>query len=754
MAELEKLLSTDSKVEAVKKINAIIEKGGGGGAGLQMFDTILKDHVLTYEESKGLALQGTYVYKEAVAGSRYGYADFYNKCLEEYENSSKQWVKSNVTYVGGVVDNQGVLSGFTQSTYAQIAESLPLSTVTSWDWVFAFTYATSTTKQVIISEYNVNNASRIICVDDVLCADMSTSRTSFNIGSIVGKTTLISGVKYFAKLSFTGSQYNLYLSTSGKFEGEESLEGTVASSTKLLDNTYAIGEDGQPNTNYPFLGSIDLNESYININGERWWNGTDTVIKNPNGHMFYDISIKDEIDELFNTTGVAWMYGIDTENERIFLPRDKYFAIKGSVDTVPVIGNGITLGLTNGSSYGGLFASDNGGMAGALNADSDIYGKPINSGTGDTVGNITRQRGLTITSDPAKSGVIADTSNVVQPNEDKYLYICVGNTEVTSSVTDVVEVTTTENDTTPLFTGMYFDFTPNNVSWLKAGEQKQSGGVYATCYNELVNELTSPKYGLKVINIADMIAGIDYSEYWKVNQDEMTFTTPTAISNKALSGAVVGNGMTLGLSKGESNYGLVCKSGIGFTGSNSAYGKPEASSDSNESLTPGQTYGVSTDPTKSGIIAEQATAQLYFKVANAVQNLELLDVARIEATKANKTDVDGQWVSSALQLTTSTSSGTQIIDLSDYLPNDGYNYEVLINVFVAKNDSTTACVVNIDSDITPNFRVGLANSNGVYSTNTFNLPIGNQRILNVSKSEACNTFDLSVFGYRRLGTNQ
>lgn len=28
---------------------------------ISMFDTVIKDHILTYEESKGLALQGTYV---------------------------------------------------------------------------------------------------------------------------------------------------------------------------------------------------------------------------------------------------------------------------------------------------------------------------------------------------------------------------------------------------------------------------------------------------------------------------------------------------------------------------------------------------------------------------------------------------------------------------------------------------------------------------------------------------------------------
>lgn len=68
-----------------------------GGTGLQMFDTILKDRILTYEESKGLALQGTYVYKEALAGSRYGYPDFYNKVIEEFNQATTIETLNGVT---------------------------------------------------------------------------------------------------------------------------------------------------------------------------------------------------------------------------------------------------------------------------------------------------------------------------------------------------------------------------------------------------------------------------------------------------------------------------------------------------------------------------------------------------------------------------------------------------------------------------------------------------------------------------------
>jgi len=59
---------------------------GGSGSGYQMFDIVMKDHVLDYAETLGFAPLGTYVYKEAIAGTRYGYPDFYQKCLDEYQD--------------------------------------------------------------------------------------------------------------------------------------------------------------------------------------------------------------------------------------------------------------------------------------------------------------------------------------------------------------------------------------------------------------------------------------------------------------------------------------------------------------------------------------------------------------------------------------------------------------------------------------------------------------------------------------------
>lgn len=221
------------------------------GATFEMFDTILKDHILTYEQSKGWALQGTYVYKEAVAGSRYGYPDFYNKCTSEKE----------------------------------------LGTPTE---------------------------------------------------------------------------------------------------TTLGDSTVTL---------------------YVNANG----------------HTFYDIADKEAIDAWYNTYGIAWYYGIDKENERIFLPRTKWFIQpSGEITEVNTVNE-----------------------AGLPNIEATLaINAPTNTPSGAfyyTSTSISRLGGTqdkTITStgfDASLSNPIYGNSDTVQPQSiNQLLYICVGNTVADISFVDVV----------------------------------------------------------------------------------------------------------------------------------------------------------------------------------------------------------------------------------------------------------------------------------------------------------------------------
>lgn len=408
-------------------------------------------------------------------------------------------------------------------------------------------------------------------------------------------------------------------------DGEES-KGWALQGTYVYKEAVAGVRDGYPD----FYNKVV--EEYNNAVSTEMVNGI-TVKVNSNGHKFYNIADKTTIDEVFNNTGLAWLYGVDTENERVFLPRNVWFEQLTS-DTSQV-GDSVEAGLPN---ITGHF----GGIEGGSPTVSGVFYKYSTGHSGAADGGGDAWIGF----DASLSSGVYGNSTTVQPNAiKKLLYICVGNTNVESAITDIVEVTTTENDTMPLFTGMYFDFKPNNISWLKAGEQANSGDVYTTAYNELVNCLNGVnKYNLKVIDIADMVSGVDYSEYWKVNQDEMYFVCPTKLSYGAYSDVapVAGNGMALGMTSGEIDFvlGEVSASPYPikpYQNVNLPIEVGTTLSGNGESIT-NTAFGIITDETKSGIEAhlKQSTSELYFKVANAVQNLELLNVGEVMEAVTDK----------------------------------------------------------------------------------------------------------------------
>jgi hypothetical protein len=188
----------------------------------------------------------------------------------------------NATVVGsfGTVLN-GVASGFSSANYvktnpAQFTSVTP--TASSWEMVFKFTYKKGTEYQNIWVQGTAYSSKLNISANGYIELSVSNSSSSTNIGTITGVTALVSGNTYWAKGKFTGSAYEVYLSTNG---ADYNLEGSLTSSTKITNRgTNAIGVNIGNGTNYkPFLGSIDLSQSYININGERWWSGdTYTIV--------------------------------------------------------------------------------------------------------------------------------------------------------------------------------------------------------------------------------------------------------------------------------------------------------------------------------------------------------------------------------------------------------------------------------------------------------------------------------------------
>ena len=525
----------------------------------------------------GFGLLGTYVYKEPVAGSRYGYPDFYNECVAQKstEGNTLLALKNNVEIVGSPVVNNGVLSGFSTSSYAT---TLTFPTDEDFDFQFKLkTGADISGEQEIFACPTASGPSQYyFCLVNL---ESNNLNVIFNGGLGVWQypfgTPAQPETDYIVKVVYSKTNNTLHVTMS-------LANGTVLlDDTKQVDELYDIkeavigtGKDNAVTIFNPFKGSVDLKECYIESNGQRIWSGASIATKNPNGHIFYDIADKATVDEIFSQRGEAWFYGVDTENERIFLPRGTRSQYTVNTDET---GDYVEAGLPNIKSSRGLGYSDD-------NPTSDVPPFVYVGSFGNVGGGSSIEKAYSF--DASTANPIYGKSDTVQPYATKkLLYIVVGNVKVQSAASDVVDVTTTENDTVPLFTGQYFNFKPNNPSWLKAGEQQDSGGIYTSCYNKLVQALTDNIWEIKVIDSTAMEEGTDYSEYWIVYQDAMRFRTPLRLSAALL---------------------------------------------------------VNND------------VQLYFKVANAVENLDLLDageVLEVLATKVDKTEIDSFINDNALNIT-------------------------------------------------------------------------------------------------------
>ena len=124
---------------------------------------------------------------------------------------------------------------------------------------------------------------------------------------------------------------------------------------------------------------------------------------------------------------------------------------------------------------------------------------------------------------------------------------------------------------------------------------------------------------------------------------------------------------------------------------------------------------------------------------------------------ANNSQIDGSWVSKNIQLAKDVTypKTTSIeYDLSEYLPNDNYNYMVMFQGNVSSTSSTGKCSLQLLSQ-----SISTTNICSVYGANdlgsgTIQLPIGTDNKITVNaNSEYVGMFSLIARGYRRLGNN-
>ena len=163
-----------------------------------------------------------------------------------------------------------------------------------------------------------------------------------------------------------------------------------------------------------------LVEEYDNESSTTETSGSITYKLTPNGFKIADATQEQAILDLYNSTGSAKIYILDKENTRFKLPRWKHKTIKDS-ETIPVKGNGMALGLSDGTNNIGMIMGEVNNYT--VQGVTTAYGKSV--GSAFPTGYSANKHVISgVTTNASKSGLVAKINNV--ETDDMYLYFYVG----------------------------------------------------------------------------------------------------------------------------------------------------------------------------------------------------------------------------------------------------------------------------------------------------------------------------------------
>lgn len=142
------------------------------------------------------------------------------------------------------------------------------------------------------------------------------------------------------------------------------------------------------------------------------------------GHKIILPDMEITATNIYNESGVAWYYILDTTNQRFKLPRENP-AREELIQVVRAKGNGTTLGLTDGTNTAGTKGIYAGNTYPLIGTQSN-YGSSV--GTADTTNvSFGLDKLVGITTDSTKSGIISDMKDSTSVYKGKqYLYFYVG----------------------------------------------------------------------------------------------------------------------------------------------------------------------------------------------------------------------------------------------------------------------------------------------------------------------------------------
>ena len=254
----------------------------------------------------------------------------------------------------------------------------------------------------------------------------------------------------------------------------------------------------------------------INTNTQAWLNRL-LQIKATNPDYF---TTEDnwQSEATLNVDGCVYKFVLNYSGGNVVsvrLPKYPDYVEINAGGTLPVVGNGMTIGLTDGTTNYGF-------KIGAINqwgnsiVSTDLYGKSV--GTANTTASSIQSKSLGLTTDSRKSGV-QTTLKQTKLKLRYFIQVATGS-ETENNIINDIEL----NNPYSLFDSKYSDHELNNLSWLKSAGQWNAKAVYPTAYDKL----------LKVYNGTETVEGLSvklstetYTDYdFVLNTAEETFRLP------------------------------------------------------------------------------------------------------------------------------------------------------------------------------------------------------------------------------------
>lgn len=224
-------------------------------------------------------------------------------------------------------------------------------------------------------------------------------------------------------------------------------------------------------------------------------------------------------EKTMNVDGCVYKFVLNYSGDNVVsvrLPKYPDYVEVNAGGTLPVVGNGMALGMTDGTSTKYTYQAVSGNN---LWSRQPGYLTPKQGKVGDTTENATEYftdyKFIGIATDPTKSGI---ETTLKQTKLKLYYFIQIATgVETEVNIKDTLEL----NNPFTFGMNMYFKGEMENISWLKSAGQQNPKALCPDFYNWVLTKANAGKDGFKLSTASDIT---DYD--FVVNTTDETFRLP------------------------------------------------------------------------------------------------------------------------------------------------------------------------------------------------------------------------------------